>query len=129
MLSMNKSQTPEGQTLAAPIKSFDMLDYLETDATQFVTDDSHCGFLVVDTDTVEGYESSTVISLFGQKIGFDSSVSAKEFMHERKQNQYLMQFFEKSEQNLLARAIADLVVIDEEGDEKTLEMEDLWKGI
>ena len=116
--------------LSDPIDLADISSYIETDPIEFVVNDTQGGILVTDADTIEGYESSTVISLFGEKFNFDSKPDEKieEFYKQRAPSND-MKLFHSSQQNLFARAIANLVVIEKEGKEKVLEEEDALKGM
>ena len=77
------------------IQSSDISTYVTEDAVKFISNHKQDGIFVSDADTIEGFQFSTLISIFAEQL----NVRKPEF--------------EKTQTNIFSRAIGNLVVIEE----------------
>lgn len=96
------------------IKSSDILTYLSMDPMKFIVNDNQDGIFITDADNIEGFECRTIISLFARKVYSDYSLRDCKLTLKGGKS---IERFDKTQVNIFTRAIANLVVLEKEGEE------------
>ena len=85
-----------------------------TNPIPFITDDSQKGILVTDGDMIEGFEFRTVISLFAKSV---LSLKSPASLKRTTSTYFIRKSWEETQINLVRRAVANLIIIEDEDDE------------